>query len=148
MLTLERTLEICQANEVSSAQQKEVSKIQDSGIHVIGRGKRQLKSEDRKNYESRRATKQPGWISDCRFCGRELKKVKEECPPWGKECAKCKKRNHFRIKCSKLQASQQHQGRKGEHSVQESDEIDSDLQIYTVRTVSSIKLHDEQTVVT
>lgn len=83
-LTLERTLEICRANEVSSAQQKEVSKIQDSNIHVIGKGKKQLKSEDRKSFESRRGTKQQGWISDCRFCGREHKKVKEECPAWGK----------------------------------------------------------------
>ena len=145
-LTLERTLEICRANEVSSAQQKEVSKIQDSSIHVIGKGKKQPKTDDKKTFDFRRAAKQPGWISDCRFCGRDHKKIKEECPAWGKECAKCKKRNHFKVKCSNVQSFQPRRVMRGVHSVQESDEMDSDLQIYTVRTVSSIKLHDEQTV--
>ena len=145
-LMIERTLEICRANEVSSAQQKEVTKIQDSSVHAISRGKKQLKFGERTNFEAKRATKQPLWISDCRFCGRDHRKVKEECPAWGKVCAKCKKHNHFKIKCSKSQTTQPRQVRKEVHSVQESDDMDCDFQIYTVRTVSSIKLNDEQTV--
>ena len=44
-LTLECTLEICHANEVYSAQQKAIDKINNSTVHAIGRGKKVLNRE-------------------------------------------------------------------------------------------------------
>ena len=144
-LTLDRTLEICRANEVSSAQQKAVDKINDISVHAIGRGKH-FKRRDMEKNPGR--GKSAGWISDCKFCGREHKKSKEECPAYGEKCANCNKFNHFKIKCPQSCKSRQQHVRGISNSVlhEGSDSSESELQVYTVKTVSSIKLQDEQTV--
>ena len=38
----------------------------------------------------------------CKFCGRKHIMRKEECPAYGQICDKCKGRNHFKIKCKKV----------------------------------------------
>ena len=35
----------------------------------------------------------------CTFCGLQHEFVKEKCPVYGKECTKCRKRNHFAKQC-------------------------------------------------
>ena len=42
-------------------------------------------------------------VTDCKFCGRKHQRKKEECPAWGKTCSKCKKNNHFAVKCRTTQ---------------------------------------------
>ena len=143
-LTLERTLDLCRANEVSTAQQKEVDKINDSGVHAVGRGRRPGGYTKEKKKPS---GNQNGWITDCRFCGRNHKKSKEACAAYGKVCIKCKKPNHFKVKCPQVHSSDQRHRIRGINNVIDTEaEEDPELQIYTVRTVSSIKLQDEQTV--
>ena len=63
-LTLECTLDICCADEVSTAQQKEVDKVNDSCIHAVGKGRLQ----GRKTREKKKPRgSQNEWITDCRF---------------------------------------------------------------------------------
>ncbi len=38
---------------------------------------------------------------DRKFCGKKHLWKKEECPTWGKTCAKCGERNHFAGMCGK-----------------------------------------------
>ena len=138
-LTLERTLEICRAHEISTAQQKEVNKINDSSIHAIGRRPAWKPKE--------KPGKQTGWITDCKFCGRNHKKLKEECAAYGKTCSACKRPNHFKVKCPEVQMSRKRRVDRGINSVTDTGvEDDPELQVFTVRTVSSIKLNEEQTV--
>ena len=138
-LTLERTLEICRAHEISSAQQKEVGKINDSSIHAVGR---------RPGWKPKeKPGRQTGWITDCKFCGRNHKKIKEECAAYGKTCNACKRLNHFKLKCPQAQKSRKlHVVERGINSVTDTGIEDPELQVYTVRTVTSIKLKEEQTV--
>ena len=145
-LTLARTLEICRANEVSSAQQIAVNKINDNSVHGIGRGKHSKQREMEKNPGRGKST---GWISDCKFCEREHKKSKEACPAYGEKGANCNKLNHFKIKCPQSYKSHQQHVRGISNNVLHEESDSSESEVYrpdTVKTVSSIKLQDEQTV--
>ena len=137
--TLERTLEICRAHEISTAQQKEVSKINDSSIHAVGR------RPGRKPKE--KPGKQIGWITDCKFCGRNHQRLKEQCAAYGKTCSVCRRLNHFKVKCPQRNMFTRRNVDRGINSVVDTGrEDDPEIQVYTVRTVSSIKLKEEQTV--
>ncbi|KAK4296250.1 hypothetical protein Pmani_031249 [Petrolisthes manimaculis] len=153
-ITLARTLEICRASEVSSAQQKEVSKIQDGNIHAVSRGRQPWMNRTNKNEADVQripgnARKPAGWIKECRFCGLEHEMKKEACPAWGKTCSKCKKNNHFAVKCSNSRKEMSRLDRKSVNklsNVNLEDDSDSELQVYTVKRVSSVELREEQTV--
>lgn len=153
-ITLERTLEICRASEVSIAQQKEVSKMNDGNVHAVVRDGQQWQSRSNvTEAEQQRIPATPiqlvGRIKDCRFCALEHEKRKEACPAWGKTCSKCRKRNHFAAKCSN---SRQTVSRSKARifnklaNMSMEDDSDSELQIYSVKSVSSVQLRDEQMV--
>lgn len=146
-LTLGRAMEICRASEVSAAQQEEVSRISQNSVHSVNKRKTQSATRGAVNSENNIGQDQDEWISDCMFCGREHKKVKEQCPAWGKTCLNCKRRNHFRNKCM-LRKSGSRQGSRMVNFLDPEMQDDSDSQIFTVKTVSSVKLRDEQTVTT
>ena len=44
----------------------------------------------------------PRVLKECRFCGQSHEAAKTQCPAWGKTCKYCKGRNHFQVKCKKI----------------------------------------------
>ena len=37
--------------------------------------------------------------TECRYCGRQYDRGRNNCPAFGKSCSKCGKMNHFAAKC-------------------------------------------------
>jgi len=52
----------------------------------------------------------------CRFCGQTLVFEKGKCPAWGATCAKCKRRNHFALKCNNSVNSLREESHESEES--------------------------------
>ena len=70
-LDLKTTLNTCRAMELNEENRKsEISKVS----HYSG-----------KKFEEKR----------CKFCSRNHRMIKSECPAWGKTCNSCHKPNHF-----------------------------------------------------
>ena len=90
-LTLGKTDEICRAAESMMIQMKEVDG--NSGATICA-----VKSEvERTNQEGRSGR-------ECWNCGRKHEFNKKElCPAYGKTCYKCRKPNHFAVKCRSRQ---------------------------------------------
>lgn len=147
-LTLERILVICRASEVSISQQKEVSKIQEGHIHSVDvRESRQPANSmpvagKGKNYF--------GWITDCRFCGKDHIRSKESCPAWEKTCSRYQRKNHFATKCALFRKSEVRPGTRRINAIGEtsSENVDGDISEgeLQVISVSSVKMKEEQTV--
>ena len=96
-LTLNRCIDVCRSEEVTSMQMKSLSEPVDNVNLVKPKGKKSQRSSDGKlNMESKKIS--------CKFCGFEHPPEKKKCPGWGKMCKKCKQKNHFAKKCSRRTA--------------------------------------------
>ena len=138
-LTLDRTLEICRAAEVSVAQLKEVQKLHESRVVSAVSKKPRWKEQ---NGRANAAT-----VTDCRFCGQDHERIKEKCPAWGKECSLCHRKNHFRAKC--LQSREKSVRTLGAAELSsEDDETTNTTGVYTVRRLAAVgsKLDKSQTI--
>ena len=83
-----------------------------------------------------------------KFCGRERKQIREECPAWGKKCLQGGEENHFKAKCrtieQKLIAKQPTEcNQRKIHSVREGNQSDSDDEqcIFSVETINGVEEH-------
>lgn len=148
-ITLDQTLEICRASEVSRAQQREAEELT-GGRSVHAFSMKEQTSGTFKQVVKNKGDKLPtdsAWITDCRFCGKAHTMQREKCPAWGKACSNCKGQNHFRAKCRNLKKTYTRSGTHGINNVRENYDVeDGDSEVYTVRTVSSVRLKEEQTV--
>ena len=85
-LKLDRAIEVCKASETSKLQLKELdSTCLGSGAASVSR-----KPMSKQNVKQ---------IADCKFCGGSHPQGK--CPAYGKNCNKCKGKNHFAKVCRK-----------------------------------------------
>ena len=94
-LTLKRTDEICHAAESMTVQLKQVEDSSDSGVSDNG------VSAVAGNTETQQFEKpaEPKRIRECWNYGQRHEFQKELCPAYGKTCRKCRKPNHFAVKC-------------------------------------------------
>ncbi|XP_068250585.1 uncharacterized protein [Palaemon carinicauda] len=83
-LTLERTLEICGVSEVSIAQQEEINRVLESKVITVSAKLKDPVGRMKPVTDVHRKLEETDWITDCRFCGKSHRKVKEVCPAWGK----------------------------------------------------------------
>ena len=83
-LTLEKAIDIARAAESTA-------------VHMSAESELSAVKEKEKEQSENVSSVSSGWIKDCRFCGRNLKR--RSCPAFGQICAYCKKRNHFADKC-------------------------------------------------
>nr|XP_022314409.1 uncharacterized protein K02A2.6-like [Crassostrea virginica] len=114
ILTLEKTVSICQAFEQSASHVKEFrdSSSQNklaapSKIQKVRKALPKTKTDSLKQNGDHRArhdksTCAPKFVNDCDFCGGKHEKSKFKCPAYGKTCDKCNGRNHFKKKCRKI----------------------------------------------
>ena len=143
-LTLKVCVDICRANEQT---EQRIKAMKQEEVSVV---RKQNKRVNKSN-----STGKVVRFGECKFCGREHKQIKEECPAWGKRCLKCGGENHFKAKC---RAKQQNQTTKQPkqvnqrkiHTVRECSQVDSDDEQYvvSVETVNGVedypsKLHAE-----
>ena len=76
----------------------------------------------------------------CRYCGLEHEWIKEKCPAWGKECSKCKWKNHFARCCNyKNKEKQKVHKVKDDESASDDDDGSSDwVMLLEIRTMTEI----------
>jgi len=92
-LTLDRCIDMCRAQEATSARMKMMmSKGATEEIHGI------KKVPKKKNDKH---SSKPTQAINCRFCGGTHQRKKEQCPAWGQKCNHCNGRNHFARVCKK-----------------------------------------------
>ena len=142
-LTLSKCLEICRAAELSSAQLKEVTRLNDSlTISAVNARRKMVSSPGGGQGQGQ-------IVKECHFCGQEHVRDKMACPAWGKQRSLCKKFNHLRAKCYKLCGVQS----LATETTQEPQELqlnekERERNIFTVqvRKINSVNLTNEQTV--
>ena len=91
-LTLVSTLEITDAHLLSREQMKSMS---ETDVHAI---KRRIPQRQQKSPQISKSKQPNGASRICQKCGRNHKTT-DQCPARGKECYKCKKKNHFSSMC-------------------------------------------------
>ncbi|XP_041439819.1 uncharacterized protein K02A2.6-like [Xenopus laevis] len=100
-LTLERAIEICKAKEIISAQTTAMASATiDSSVHAIQITPRETQQAPKYSKSTSSATLLPESSTQtkpCSRCGRQH--PPQQCPAYGVECNKCKKRNHFGKMC-------------------------------------------------
>ena len=88
-LTLADTDDICHSHEATATQMKIVEEVPGT-VNVIDTRKEPLL----------KGTPGTAELRECRNCGRKHEFSKRElCPAFGKMCNKCRKPNHFAVKC-------------------------------------------------
>ena len=99
-LDLKKCIDICRSTEATNSQLKTISAAQSEDVHGV-KDKQQLPKRcfDR-SKENRKLEEKLG--KTCKFCGQIHVFERGKCPAWGATCAKCKGRNHFASKCSKV----------------------------------------------
>jgi hypothetical protein len=65
------------------------------------RGRTKGLTHERKQPEQKQRS-----ILKCKYCGKTNRRIKEECPAWGKKCLKCNKANDFASQCRSKQGSE------------------------------------------
>ena len=98
-LYLKKVTEICRAFEITSRAKKEMS--------PPGEGYSIDKIEAQHQKKQNNAVKPqqkdgPRVLKECKFCGQSHEAAKTQCPAWGKTSKYCKGRNHFQVKCKKV----------------------------------------------
>ena len=113
-LTLDRAIEICRIDEMTRQQMKVMS--DDKEVAAINRGaggsrkrlhdKESNESSNHNRWRNTKTTKQTGkgfkgestYRKKCQYCGRIHKP--KNCPAFGQECRRCKKKNHWANCCT------------------------------------------------
>ena len=101
-MTLAKAINICRTDEITKLQMKEMSI--DREVNVIkkkygktSRHKNQGGTNQMSKSDQKSGTNQSSNGKKCKFCGRIHKP--RECPAYGQECHKCKKKNHWANCC-------------------------------------------------
>ena len=101
-MTLEEAINICRTEEITKMQIKEMhSEKEVVGISGNQKWKKAQKkkggSDGRQMKENKKGSTQTMDGKGCKFCGQIHKP--RECPAYGQECHKCKKKNHWASCC-------------------------------------------------
>lgn len=98
-LDLNQAIDVCKSSEIASKQMKCITGQSADSLNVLhskdGYMHRQKSSPEsyRANYRSKTPSR------ECKYCGREHKFTKYDCPAFGKQCSKCRRLNHFAKVC-------------------------------------------------
>lgn len=143
-LDLEKATKVCRANEIASAQVKEVQGTS-SGVKIDA--VKRNNSGPNKAFEMNRGNKHvtEGKIEtfDCRSCG--FTHTPRQCPAFGKRCTKCQKYGHFRKMCRNRNRSVKEVQEKCSESDYNSDSYSEDELLVASITVDEVKSCTEWT---
>ena len=88
-LTLNKCIDICRSSEATFAQLQAMGNQDD--LKFVAGDKINKETQDKGGKD----------VISCKFCGKKHVRSREVCPAWGKNCSKCREKNHFAVKCSK-----------------------------------------------
>ena len=91
-LTLKECIILCKAHEATEKQMSVIAGSAAPTENEINKVVQQRKRQPEARQKIRMRTK-------CWFCGGSHENKKEKCPAWGKDCTKCKKKNHSASVC-------------------------------------------------
>lgn len=100
-LTLQKAVKLCQAHD---ATMKSMRSVREENIHQVQSKqsyKYTKKKEDKKKSADDRKPRESKSLLPCKFCGQKHVWGTKNCPAYGKQCQKCKEKNHFAIVCRK-----------------------------------------------
>ena len=97
-MTPAKAINICRTDEITKLQMKEMSIDREVNVikkkyGKISRHKNQVGANQMSKSDQKSGTNQSSNGKKCKFCGRIHKP--RECPAYGQECHKCKKKNHW-----------------------------------------------------
>ncbi|XP_033731746.1 uncharacterized protein K02A2.6-like [Pecten maximus] len=104
-LTLQKTVTICRASELSKSQMKDLADEQEKTVHVVkrpgtsGTGTKQYGSNSAHRGRGRGQNRDRVEKSKCTRCGYEHRNKNGPCPAKGKKCHKCQGMDHFSSMC-------------------------------------------------
>ncbi|CAI5681852.1 unnamed protein product [Oreochromis niloticus] len=147
-LTLEKAIDIARSHELAKQQLRSMghSRGQET-VHAIGRKPHKQENETRSVKPKGHANVT---LKTCSYCARQHTN-KDICPAKGKQCAKCKKMNHFARACRSKLPSQAKAHLKSVHTVRENIEVttedtDEEQDCFYIDsiTIENEGRHDEQ----
>ena len=97
-LDLKKATEIYRAFEITSRAKKEMSPPSE-GYPI---DKIEAQHQEQNNAVKPQQKDGPCVLNECKFCGQSHEAARTQCPAWGKTCNYCKGRNHFEVKCKKV----------------------------------------------
>ena len=122
-MTLEKTLDIARAYEISKSQTKSMELSETEKVNIVKNGAR---PKSKRKFEK---------TGTCSRCGKTH--TKDKCPAIGEQCSKCKKYNHFAAVCkTKNVPKRQERFKRREkkvHTVESDSESDNDFYIGVVK---------------
>ena len=99
-LMLSKCVDICRANEATTAQLKDMAPSQSTEQEANA-------VSQREDHKTPKAPKQNGkgpkdqLSAECKYCGKRHERKRDKCPAYGKACSSCEKPNQFAAKCVK-----------------------------------------------
>ena len=106
-LTLNDTIDICKAAEMSKEQMsnmgvntKDLIETEETVHKVQYTRERPYKQEYKRGQNSTRGRNSSQILLECRFCGQKHRWSKDNCPAYGARCSKCNGKHHFAVKCT------------------------------------------------
>ena len=138
-LTLESCVKICRAAELSKMRMTE---IEGHTVHAVNQGaKHGASANASSSTRSRQTNGQSGKtasfrrrIGQCLFCGYEHELTRDKCPAYGKQCARCGKKNNFQKQCKVRMNPRVHQMEEIDEFIDDQAETPYDLK--TVELIS------------
>ena len=99
-LTLQKAIEFVRAAETTKEQFRSMKGLPNS-VDIIKTASKNNKNYDnhRNQVKNKNYKKEDKNSYDCKKCGKNHRRA--ECPAYGKQCSKCKKKNHFAVGCRK-----------------------------------------------
>ena len=99
-LTLSKCVDICRANEATTAQLKDMTPGQTIEQEANAVNQKEDGKKPKAPKDSGKGSKNE-LSADCKFCGRKHERKRDKCPAYGQTCSACGKANHFAAKCLK-----------------------------------------------
>ena len=99
-LTLSKCVDICRANEATTAQLKDMTPGQTIEQEANAVNQKEDGKKPKAPKDSGKGSKNQ-LSADCKFCGRKHERKRDKCPAYGQTCSACGKANHFAAKCLK-----------------------------------------------
>ena len=99
-LTLSKCVDICRANEATTAQLKDMTPGQTIEQEANAVNQKEDGKKPKAPKDSGKGSKNQ-LSADCKFCGRKHERKRDKCPAYGQTFSACGKANHFAAKCLK-----------------------------------------------
>ena len=99
-LTLSKCVDICRANEATTAQLKDMASSQTTEQQANAVNQKESSKKPKITKENGKDLKDQ-LSAECKYCGYKHERKRDKCPAYGKTCSSGGKADHFAAKCSK-----------------------------------------------